>query len=216
MSSDSPPLPDREEPESGSCLRSLGGFLLALGIFLLLLGVGGGFMAYLLPKEYLGRCIVAIERQDSGPVTNKFVATQFQAITSTDALDSVVENTNLAKLWSISKEAAREKLEGNIEVENMRGTDLLGIEVRDKDAALAAELANEIAEEYSRRVGNQRSVIIHEKAILDEHSVSPNTKMYLIIAMTLGALGLISGILGIVFLCVAPRSMVSTNSLVAP
>ena len=152
-------------------------------------------IAYLRPSEYLGRVQIQVQREardievfrDTGSVGNlgseqlpymTFMQTQFEIIQSRETLKQVIENglnaagqpLELKKNWGVpTNEDAYRILKKKVETQDVRGTDLIDIEVYDTDPQLAADIANAVAEAYkTRRQDEEQSRAMKALALLDE------------------------------------------------
>jgi capsular exopolysaccharide synthesis family protein len=132
-------------------------------------------IAYLRPSEYLGKTQIQVKREatemnlfrESGSVGTTggaglpymtFMQTQFEIIKSQKTLDLVVEKLGLDKEWNMTKYEAFLTLQSKLETENVRGTDLIEIEVYHTEASLAAKMADAVAEAYeTRRVTEEKN-----------------------------------------------------------
>lgn len=129
-------------------------------------------IAYLRPSEYLGKNRMELNKLDTeleifretGTVASggllsphmNFIQTQFEIIKSRKTLDLVVEQLDLAGRWDVNKDEAFELLKSMVETQTVRGTDLIDIEVYYTEAAVAADIANAVAEAYkTRRISEQ-------------------------------------------------------------
>ncbi len=138
-------------------------------------------IAYLRPPEYLGRVQIQVQREardlevfrETGSVGNlgseslpymTFMQTQFEIIQSRETLKEVINNGKdslgqpldlLAKWGLTSEEDAFRILKKKVETQDVRGTDLIDIEVYDTDAQLAADIANALANAYQARRQNE-------------------------------------------------------------
>ncbi|MEC7862610.1 MAG: Wzz/FepE/Etk N-terminal domain-containing protein, partial [Verrucomicrobiota bacterium] len=138
-------------------------------------------IAYLRPPEYLGRVQIQVQREardlevfrETGTVGNlgsdslpymTFMQTQFEIIQSRETFKEVINNgkdslgrpLDLMEEWGVSSEDdAFRILKKKVETQDVRGTDLIDIEVYDTDAQLAADLANALADAYQRRRQNE-------------------------------------------------------------
>jgi len=120
-------------------------------------------ITYLLPSQYRGNVQLQINRtpremqlfKDSSqrsdmflPYSN-FMQTQFEIIESRRTLERVVQKRDLVAKWNLQNESeAFHRLKKKINAQDVRGTDLINIEVYHNDPAMAAELAQDIAESY--------------------------------------------------------------------
>ncbi|MFT4548086.1 MAG: succinoglycan biosynthesis transport protein ExoP [Pseudoalteromonas tetraodonis] len=135
-------------------------------------------ITYMMPKEYLGRTTLQINREAKDDVFYQnnsakglpyttFMQTQFAIIESKENLINVITKLKLMDRWNVTTEAeAYGRLVRKMRAEDVRGTDLVQITVYDPDADLAAALANEIADAYKN--GREESEKSRSKRILDE------------------------------------------------
>jgi succinoglycan biosynthesis transport protein ExoP len=126
-------------------------------------------ITYIMPREYLGRVRLQVEPSNNYEVfrdnttqrmlTPTFIQTQFQIITSKETLYKVIEEMDLVKQWEDAKTRADAYtlLLKKIETEEVRGTDLIDIEVYHVDPHEAADLANAIARMYRERRNSNES-----------------------------------------------------------
>ena len=122
-------------------------------------------ITYMMPKEYLGRVTLQIKRDakegklDPMPAKHYepyqvFMQTQFAIIESKENLDRVVKEMDLVSRWNVSSSfEAYNRLVRKLRARDLKGTDLIEIEVFDPDPQLAADLANQIADSYKNRRG---------------------------------------------------------------
>ncbi len=88
------------------------------------------------------------ESSGAGGISPQFFATEFEKIKSRNTLEKVVEKLDLAERWDMDKDQAVEKLKDSIDTKNVRGTDLVKIQVRQSDKKDADDIAREIAFAY--------------------------------------------------------------------
>ena len=120
-------------------------------------------ITYMMPKEYLGRVTLQINRDAKDDVFQQnsnsrllpyqtYMQTQFAIIESKENLMKVVKAKDLLKQWSVTTELdAYSRLVRKMRANDVRGTDLVEIQVYDPDPKLAADLANMIAATYKQR-----------------------------------------------------------------
>ena len=120
-------------------------------------------ITYMMPKEYLGKVTLQINREAKDNVFfensssrmlpyQTFMQTQFAIIESKENLMKVVKEKNLLKEWGLSTDLeAYTRLLRKMRANDVRGTDLVQIQVYDPDPQLAVDLANEIAFSYKQR-----------------------------------------------------------------
>ncbi len=117
----------------------------------------------LVPRKYDGEAMIEIkprspsmtplgtgfgESSGASQMTPQFFATEFEKIKSSNSLGKVVDNLELADRWHVDKETAVRKLKDSVTSENIRGTDLVAIRVRDASKQDASEIAMEVARAY--------------------------------------------------------------------
>ncbi len=123
-------------------------------------------ITYMLPNQYLGKVQLQIHKESQGwdvfretssaregllPYST-FMQTQFEIIESKETLTRVIRKLGLVEEWNLaSEEEAFARLKGKLRAQNVRGTDLIDIEVFHTNAELAAKLANEVAFSYRER-----------------------------------------------------------------
>jgi capsular polysaccharide biosynthesis protein len=88
------------------------------------------------------------ETSGANRMTPQLFGTEFEKIKSRNNLEKVVENLDLTSRWGVDKETAIARLKGSVEAKNIRSTDLVEIRAREKDPALAKEIANEVTKGY--------------------------------------------------------------------
>ncbi|MDA0812524.1 MAG: hypothetical protein O3C21_09085, partial [Verrucomicrobia bacterium] len=113
-------------------------------------------------------------------VTPSFIQTQFQIITSKETLYEVIDEMQLVKKWDDAKTRADAYglLLDKLETKEVRGTDLIDIEIFHTDPQEAAELANAIGQAYKNRRteiettrSNQALDMLNAQLILQEQKV---------------------------------------------
>jgi uncharacterized protein involved in exopolysaccharide biosynthesis/secreted protein with Ig-like and vWFA domain len=86
--------------------------------------------------------------------------TEFEKIKSRNNLEVVAKNLDLTSRWGVDQETAIRRLKTIVDTQTIRGTDLISIRAREKDPALAKDIANEVTKEYK----NYRASIEAEHA----------------------------------------------------
>lgn len=84
----------------------------------------------------------------AGKMTPQWFGTQFESIKSYNNLGKVVDRLSLTERWDVDRDAAIKRLKENIKTENIRGTDLVSIRVREKTDEDAREITRAVAESY--------------------------------------------------------------------
>lgn len=139
-------------------------------------------ITYILPKEYMGKVTVQINREATElkifpgetPSSRRyvpptFIDTEFKVITSKKTLHEVVDALKLDERWGMTKAQAYERVLNNTETREERGTDIISIEYFDTEAQLAANIANEIAAAYkNRRMNMEKGRSNHALDILNQ------------------------------------------------
>ena len=139
--------------------------------FLLVLVTTAGVVSILPKEEFLGQVVMQINREPhewtvfhspmpSGRqyLSPNFVQTEIDHITRKETLYRVVDKLELAKRWDMTRAMACEKLKSQVRTEEIRGTDNVTIKVYDRDAEMAARIANEVAHAYrNRRIEIEKS-----------------------------------------------------------
>ena len=139
-------------------------------------------ITYMMPKEYLGRTTLQINRDAKDNVFadiasdkmlpyQTFMQTQFAIIESKENLIDVIKKEDLEKKWVTTELEAYNRLVRKMRAQDVRGTDLVQITVYDPDPNLAVDLANSIAEAYKNRreeSERERSKLILEQMEMEE------------------------------------------------
>src|SRR6266850_883884 len=117
------------------------------------------------PKIYMASARIKVEpeRPSVSPYSDVrdypvydpyFLQTQYEIIQSQKILYPVVERLNLQQVWGgdtkLTMDIAFKRLKGQLSVRRFRDTTLIEITVYDRSGALAAEIANTIAELFER------------------------------------------------------------------
>ena len=151
----------RHAMDSWQVIRNRFG-LIALSF--LLIFATAAILTYIMPRKFRGRVEMKIERManklpvfqsstpDSMAFTDVFVKTEFETITKMETLYPVVDELDLVKKWeSPSRQSALARLKGNLDTQSSVRSDFVVIEFYDPDPALAAAVANAVADSYMTR-----------------------------------------------------------------
>jgi len=158
-----------------------------LTITFLLVMVSAAVTCYFLPRQYFSKVTMEV-KPDSNSFTiinnqtglqgtdpGKLTPTQYQIIQRKEILYPVIENLKLCEAWSMSpgqrlaREQAYQQLLGQMELRDVRQTDLIEIGVWSTDRQEASNIANMIAVVYQdRRKSDQQSLINTGLAQLQE------------------------------------------------
>jgi len=140
-----------------------------LVIVFLLVMVTAGVTCFFLPRQYFSRVTMEVKSDDnsfhvfsgdgafrSGGSSN-LQATQFHIIQSKEILYPVIENLKLTEAWSqqeggniMPKEEVYSRLLSHMELNTVRGTDMIEIGTYSVDRVEAANIANMIAVVYQK------------------------------------------------------------------
>ena len=161
-------------------------FPLVLLIFLLVAGTAS-VLTYLMPRKYLSTVTMQVKSdtrlnlfgQGGERSDPRFVTTQFEIIQRKEILYPVIEVLGLEQRWKLgTRELTYLKLRGQIQVREVRNTELIQISALNVDRNEAAEIANAVAEEYRRaRISEQKEVESRSLAQLREEVDKQSTKV---------------------------------------
>lgn len=161
--------------------------LILLSFFLVLLTAA--VVTYFQPRQYQSSVFIEVRStaqnphiwgpggDTSMPIHDPQLApTVFQVIKRTSILYPVIDDLKLDKKWSekgesLSREQCFLLLRNRVQVEEIRSTDLLQVSVFDKDAHLAAAIANKIVAVY------QDTRVEEEKDIMNRAITSMNDEI---------------------------------------
>ena len=150
--------------------------LVILAVFLLIV-ITTTFVTFWLPEYYASIVRIAVEKDtpDIGPLGAQqvspgfdpyFLLTEFQKIQSRMVLNNVITNMDLNRKWGekeygpgtvLKTSDTFQKLKNRLRLDQFRNTSVIEIKVFSENAKEAADLANEIAEEYRLSRLNQKS-----------------------------------------------------------
>lgn len=130
-------------------------------------------ITYVMPKRYESTAVLQVRpsvpslevmpgvvSRPSAGVTQSFLQTEFEVITSQKTLDIVIDELDLTNHWNMDREKVRQSLSGMIDAQNIRGTDLIQIEVRASNPQDARMVAERVSKAYRIRraeLENKRS-----------------------------------------------------------
>jgi uncharacterized protein involved in exopolysaccharide biosynthesis len=132
---------------------------------LLLVFMTAAVITYVMPKKFQSQAIIEVkprqagmsplgesmtESSGAGRTTPQFFGTEFEKIKSRNSLSKVVENLQLVNRWNVDKESALGILKGIVGTQNIRGTDLISINVRHTNKVDARDIAEEVARAYKQ------------------------------------------------------------------
>ena len=162
--------------------------LIAIPLGFLLAGV----IAYVMPRKYESRAVVQVNPSHrlamtpsgdllQSQMTPQFFATQFEVIRSQATLAMVAEKLNLANRWNTSVEDAIVNLSAIVHAQNIRGTDLIEINVMHPSPEDARDIAQGVYEAYKARRLQEEQKISEEslqqliRAIADQQNMVNQT-----------------------------------------
>ena len=118
-------------------------------------------ITYLMPKKFESSATIEVKprertidplggmMRESGPMmTPQFFATEFEKIKSRNSLGRIINSLDLTNKWSMDYEMVLKKLKAIVDTQNIRGTDLIEINVRDESKEDARDIAAEVALSY--------------------------------------------------------------------
>ncbi len=200
-----PPLQQTKAP------GSLRGCLLYMGVFALaffLVFFAACVITYVMPKKYESTAVlqvkpptrVGVALGDHSAMTPQFFATEFEVIRSQQTLKIVVQRLDLTTRWNMTEEEAIAILRGIVDAKNVRGTDLIAINVKHTNPEDARDIAKEVCEAYKKRREDKDQsdtnaisrIEIHEEPFVAQYPSSPNVTLNLLIA---AGVGLVLGLL---------------------
>lgn len=130
-------------------------------------------ITYVMPKRYESIAVLQVRpsvpslevmpgvvTRNAAGFTQSFLQTEFKVITSQKTLDIVIDELDLTNHWNLDREQVRERLSGMIDAQNIRGTDLIEIEVRAPNPQDARMIADRVSKAYRLRraeLENKRS-----------------------------------------------------------
>lgn len=152
----------RLEPEIESHVRrGARRALIAIAACLLL-----AFLAIqFLPRDYETKMVIEVKPRTletnflagnqkgavtAGQITPMFFSTEFEKIKSRNSLGKVVDNLDLTQKWNVDKETAVKILKKNVITQNIKGTDLISIRVRNADAVTSKDICQEVGRVYQQ------------------------------------------------------------------
>lgn len=171
-----PPLQQAKAPGShSSCLLYMGVF--AIAFFLVFFAAC--VITYVMPKKFESSAVIQVKPLSHAPgnMTPQFFATEFEVIRSQQTLKIVMQRLDLTTRWNMTEEEAIAILRGIVDVQNIRGTDLIAINVKHTNPEDARDIAKEIYLSYKKRREDKERVMAEsalkelEKAILDQSDV---------------------------------------------
>jgi succinoglycan biosynthesis transport protein ExoP len=158
---------------------------LVLLAFLLVL-ITAAVVTYFQPRQYQSSVFMEVKSTAENPRIfgmndpnlpihdPQLAPTVFQVIQRTGVLYPVIKELKLQEKWArggayLSREQAYQKLRSELEVDEVRNTDLLQVSVFDTNPKLAADVANKIVAVYeNERVDEEKEIMNRAVATMDE------------------------------------------------
>lgn len=120
-------------------------------------------ITYVMPKKYESSALVQVRPKSPGRLvidrsstdlsagyqTQQFFQTEFQVIKSRNVLKRVADSLNLTTKWGMDVDSVVRQLQGIVDAEPARGTDLISIRVRHTNNEDARDIADEVAKAYA-------------------------------------------------------------------
>ncbi|RYD23459.1 MAG: DUF3520 domain-containing protein [Verrucomicrobiaceae bacterium] len=118
------------------------------------------FVVRLVPSGYEAEATIEIKAPSSSPDLSgvgelvrthspQFFGTEFEKIKSNSSLGKVVDRLDLTARWGVDRESAIRRIKENTRAENIRGTDLISIRVREKTGQDAQEITKAVTQAYA-------------------------------------------------------------------
>jgi polysaccharide biosynthesis transport protein len=138
-----------------------------------------GVITYFTPKEYMSFATIEVEpnmqpvrifadsvsTEETAVADPKFTKTQFEIIIRKGVLYPVIQRLELEKRWAregqpLTREQAYSKLQGMLQLTEVRNTNLIQINVYNTDPYEASLLANTVATEYmEQRISEAQAIM---------------------------------------------------------
>lgn len=136
-------------------------------------------ITYVMPKKFESTALVQVRPStyQKDPITPQQLATEFEVMRANLTLKLVVQNLALTTRWNMTEEDAIAVLQGIVDAQNIRGTDLIQIKVKHTDPEHARDIAEEVYRSYKKRREDKEREVIEdsrkemEKAIVDQADV---------------------------------------------
>jgi succinoglycan biosynthesis transport protein ExoP len=132
----------------------------------LLVFMTAAVITYVMPKKYESVAVVQVnprtpdmhvfggmysESAGAALMTHQFFGTEFEVIKAQKTLMMASEALDLTTRWGVDRETSLSMLRGIVDTQNIRGTDLIRINVRHTNAEDARDVAIEVAKAYRDR-----------------------------------------------------------------
>ena len=132
----------------------------------LLVFMTAAVITYVMPKKYESISVVQVnpktpdmtifgssmaESSGAGRMTHQFFGTEFEVIKAQKTLSMAADALDLTTRWGLDQETSLDLLRRIVDTQNIRGTDLIRIEVRHTNAEDARDVAMEVANAYRAR-----------------------------------------------------------------
>lgn len=136
-------------------------------------------VTYVMPRKYESSVVIQIARQpEQGAVqqalTDREIATECRVITSRKVLDRVVDSTGLIHDWNLDPETCHQVLGTILQVNRIKGANLISIRCRHTNSVSARDIANGVADAYRQyrldieNSENERILMELRKAVQEE------------------------------------------------
>jgi succinoglycan biosynthesis transport protein ExoP len=148
-------------------------------------------ITYVMPKKYESSALVQVRPKTAGRLvldptskdlsagvqTQQFFQTEFQVIRSRNVMSLVADSLQLMNKWGMDRDNVVRTLQGIVDAENTRNTDLIAIKVRHTNKEDARDIADEVAKAYAGYRTSEENREIEEglkalqKAVVDHEDI---------------------------------------------
>jgi capsular polysaccharide biosynthesis protein len=160
-------------------------FPLMVPVSVILALMAGAIFNHVVPEKYEVSAIIEFKPAGRAEMQIHPDRASFLKLKSEDRLSLVSKKLDLANRWMVDESVVLRTLKGIINLEIIRGTDLIAIRVRHTNPEDAMDVANAILEVATE--DPQAEVVLHEMPVFPRWPDYPNVLLTLVSA---GALGL--------------------------
>jgi len=159
-------------------------------------------ITYVMPKIYESEAVIEVKPFANAPVEPPrktegeapgWLMAEIEKMKSRTILDKVSQNLELPNRWSLAKEQVPPILKNSLQIQSLRGTDLVSIRARCTNKMDARDIADEVAKTYkvyrNELAAGYSEKLLHElnKAVRDqEDKVEERRKVLATIVRTKG------------------------------
>ncbi|MGJ8633694.1 MAG: serine/threonine protein kinase, partial [Luteolibacter sp.] len=124
---------------------------------------GNIFLRDLSPKKFEASAIVEVRPKNISESLSNFPQELFEELLTQENLEQLVDRHELKKRWKLSNKDTISKLRKSIQIQQVRGTDLIEVRVAAENANLAPLIANSFVEIAGKKQTSAQ-FIVHDKA----------------------------------------------------